>query len=150
MSEAHPHSGWFDGKTHSLPVRVYYEDTDFSGVVYHANYVRFMERGRTEALRASGRSHGELLAGEDLVFVVRRMDIIWSRPAKIDDALIIQSVFTRIRGARLNLVQRVMRGDELLASAQVELAVIDGSGRPKRLPKAIMELLEPFVDADAS
>lgn len=152
MSETRqPISGWFDGKRHHLPVRVYYEDTDFSGVVYHANYLKFMERARTESLRAAGQQgHGDLMQALDLVFVVRKMDIVWSRPARIDDALEVQSVFTHIRGARLQLVQRVMRGDELLVSADVELAAINSAGMPKRLPKDVAALLEPFVDANES
>lgn len=146
-----PPSGWFDGKAHYLPVRVYYEDTDFSGLVYHANYLKFMERGRTESLRARGQQgHGELMSGADLVFVVRGMDIGWRRAAHIDDALMVRSVFTHVRGARLKLVQQVLRGTEVLAQARVELAAINRAGVPKRLPKELVALLAPYVDPDAT
>src|SRR3954466_5637802 len=99
-----PSMGWLEGREHLLPVRIYYEDTDFSGVVYHANYLRFFERGRTDALRLAGIHHTELLA-DNAVFVVRRMEVDYLRPAKVDDALIVRSNFDPPRGARMLITQ---------------------------------------------
>ena len=124
---------------HAFPVRVYYEDTDFSGVVYHASYLRFMERGRTELLRARGVSQGTLLSaepGDRFGFAVRAMTIDFRRPARMDDLLTIETQVVEIGGASMELAQRVKRGDDLLVEATVRIAcVVDG--RPCRIPAAI-------------
>ena len=123
--------------THRLPVRVYYEDTDFSGVVYHASYLRFMERGRTEILRASGVDQSMLHAdGRGLFFAVRRMTIDYLKPARMDDELTIETRTTEVRGATLDVVQRVLRADEVLVTAQVLVASLS-AGRPVRIPDAL-------------
>ena len=126
---------------HRLPVRVYYEDTDFSGVVYHANYLRFLERGRTEFLRAAGVDqsalHGE---GEGLVFAVRRMTIDYLRPARMDDVLVVETHTAEMRGASLSIAQRILRGEEVLVTAEVRVAALAG-GRPARIPDALRALL---------
>ncbi len=141
-----PEAGHFEDGVHTLPIRIYYEDTDFSGVVYHASYLRFMERGRTEYLRLSGVSHTDLLDGETpLAFAVRTMNINFNRPARIDDVLTVQTRFTAARGARIFAHQTVMRGDEILISTDVQIACIDLGGRPKRLPPALLEQLAPFL-----
>ena len=104
---------------HIISVRVYYEDTDFSGVVYHASYLRFMERGRTELIRALGVEQRELFDGETaLGFAVRHIAIDFLKPAMMDDLLTIETVTVAARGATMDLVQRVLRGDEVLVSAQ--------------------------------
>ncbi len=122
---------------HRLPVRVYYEDTDFSGVVYHASYLRFMERGRTEQIRALGVAQRELFDGEtSLAFVVRRMVIDWLKPALMDDDLIVETTPTVARGASLELSQRILRGEEVLVTASVTVACI-GGGRARRIPEAL-------------
>ena len=118
-----------------FPIRIYYEDTDFSGVVYHAAYLKFFERGRTEALRACGVHHSELLAREEpLAFAVRKMTTEWLTPAKIDDMLEVQTRFLSAKGARMILSQEIWRDDALLARAEVEAACMSITGRPRRLP----------------
>ena len=125
-----------------LPIRIYYEDTDFSGVVYHAAYLKFFERGRTEALRACGVHHSELLAREEpLAFAVRRMTTEWLIPAKIDDMLEVRTRFVSAKGARMMLSQEIWRDDVLLARAEVEAASMSLSGRPRRLPADILAKL---------
>ncbi len=126
---------------HTLPIRVYYEDTDFSGVVYHASYLRFMERGRTELIRSLGVEQRELFDGETaLGFVVRHMAIDFLKPAVMDDALIVETVTVAARGATMDLVQRVLRGDEVLVSAQVKVACV-GGGRARRIPDGLRKRL---------
>ncbi len=119
----------------TLPIRIYYEDTDFSGVVYHAAYLKFFERGRTEALRASGVHHSELLRRDDpLAFAVRKMTTEWIAPARIDDMLEVRTVFTSAKGARMFLNQEIWREETLIARAEVEAVCMNLAGRPRRLP----------------
>ncbi len=123
-----------------IAVRVYYEDTDFSGVVYHARHLQFFERGRTEALRASGVSHTDLLArAEPLAFAVRRMTIEWRAPARIDDLLTVFTRFGEVRGARMMMTQEIAREGMVIATADVEAACMNLDGRPRRLPPEILE-----------
>jgi len=122
-----------------LPVRIYYEDTDFSGVVYHARYLHFFERGRTEALRACGVHHSEMLKREEpLAFAVRKMTTEWISPARIDDLLEVRTRFLDFKGARMLLSQEIHRGDALIARADVEAACMNLDGRPRRLPADLM------------
>ena len=108
-----PHQGWLDEKVHHLPIRIYYQDTDVSGIVYHARYLHFFERGRTESLRALGIHHSELAAQEDaLAFAVRRMNVEFVRAAKVDDILVVETLYKPQKGARLMIGQRILRGDE--------------------------------------
>jgi len=145
-----PTAGVFEGREHVLPVRVYYEDTDFTGVVYHANYVRYFERGRSDFLRAAGISHARLLDRPDpLAFVVIRMEIDFRAPARIDDALVIRTTYDSVRGPRLTIRQRVLREDVLIASAQVEAACISLDGRPRKPPKELVEILSPWFSPTA-
>ena len=119
-------------------VRVYYEDTDFSGVVYHARYLHFFERGRTEALRSCGISHTELLARpEPLAFAVRKMTTEWVAPARIDDLLEVVTRFAEVKGARMRVNQEIRRAGALIARADVEAACMNLDGRPRRLPAEI-------------
>lgn len=119
---------------HRLPIRVYYEDTDFSGVVYHASYLRFFERGRTEHLRSAGVDQSMLHAdGKGLNFAVRRMSIDFAKPARMDDMLTVETRTTAIRGATLDVEQRILRGDQVLVTATVLVAALSG-GRPVRIP----------------
>ena len=121
--------------TFLFPVRVYYEDTDFSGVVYHARYLHFFERGRTEALRECGVTHTELLARpEPLVFAVRKMTTEWIVPARVDDMLEVRTSFASVKGARMLLDQEIWRGETLLARAAVEAVCMTPGGKPRRLP----------------
>ena len=139
-------AGRIENGRHLLPVRVYYEDTDFSGVVYHANYLRFMERGRTDFLRLLGVHHNELadgLAGEALHFVVRHMEIDFRGSARIDDILEVQTWFRELRGARLYLDQVVVREGEILVAASVMAAMVGENGRPRRIPQPLLEKMHP-------
>ncbi len=127
---------------HRLPIRVYYEDTDFSGVVYHASYLRFMERGRTELIRALGVEQRELFDGDvALAFAVRRMGIEFLKPALMDDELVIETEPNGARGATMDLIQRVMRGNDVLVSAEVMVACV-GGGRARRIPDALRARLQ--------
>ncbi len=124
--------------TFTHPIRIYYEDTDFSGVVYHAAYLKFFERGRTEALRTSGVHHAELLKRDDpLAFAVRKMSTHWVAPARIDDILEVRTVFVSAKGARMFLTQEIWRDETLIAHAEVEAFCMTLTGRPRRLPSDI-------------
>ncbi len=146
-----PDGGRFDGLTHLLPVRVYYEDTDFTGVVYHANYLRYFERGRTEFLRMTGVSHVELGALDPPVaFAVIRMSIEFRKAARIDDALIVRTTYERIERARVHVRQSIIRqnagrGLDVIAEAVEEIACIDLNGRPRRPPQAFMDGLKGWI-----
>ena len=139
MSEAWPDlAGRLETGGHVLPVRIYFEDTDFSGVVYHGSYVRFLERGRTDFLRLAGIGHDALdkgvhggTHGEALAFTVRRMAIEFLKPARIDE----------IVGARGVLGQTIRRGAEILVTAEVTVALVNAAGRPRRFPKTMVEAL---------
>ena len=123
----------------TIAVRVYYEDTDFSGVVYHARYLHFFERGRTEALRAVGVSHTALLArDEPLAFAVRKMTTEWIAPARIDDMLDVTTRFLDVKGARMAIAQEMRCGATLIARADVEAACMNLAGKPRRLPPEII------------
>lgn len=144
-------AGRIVGQTHHLPVRVYYEDTDFSGIVYHANYLRFAERGRSDFLRLTGVNHADLFQGDDpLAFAIHRMEIDFVRPARIDDQLEVQTRYVRASGARLEAEQSIYLVDEAgklveIWRAKVFAACIDGEGRPRRLPRSAREALAAYV-----
>ncbi|QEE38139.1 MULTISPECIES: tol-pal system-associated acyl-CoA thioesterase [unclassified Methylobacterium] len=132
-----------DDAPHCLGVRVYYEDTDFSGFVYHASYLRFLERGRTELLRDLAGDQSDLhREASGLVFVVRRMALDFIRPARMDDQLTIVTRTRQLRGASMQLAQEVRRGDDLLVAADVLVACVR-DGRAIRLPEALRRLLAP-------
>ncbi len=123
---------------HRLMARVYYADTDFSGVVYHARYLEFLERGRSDFPRLAGVHHTELAEGrhgERIVWVVRRMEIDFRAPARIDDILTVDTRTQGISGARIVMAQQLRRGEEMLVEARVEAAIIGEGGRPRRFPK---------------
>jgi acyl-CoA thioester hydrolase len=129
-------AGWdwnFELTQHLFPLRVYYEDTDFSGVVYHASYLRFLERGRTEFIRACGIDQQKLHRETGVYFVVRRMEIDWIKPALMDDELVVETAPATLRGASMILSQRILRGQEVLTTAEVVVAILK-DGRPTRLP----------------
>ena len=147
MTDLMPASGSFGpDRIHRLPVRVYYEDTDFSGIVYHARYLHFFERGRTESLRAIGIHHSELAAADEpLAFAVRRMNVEFEKAARVDDILIVETLYRPQKGARLMIDQRIRRGPETIAGAQVQAVCIDGTGRAKRPPRSMAERWASFV-----
>jgi acyl-CoA thioester hydrolase len=133
--------GEIRGGRHVMPVRVYYEDTDFSGIVYHANYLRFMERGRSNYLRLLGLNQRSLFAeaqaeAPGFAFVVRSMQIEFLKPARMDDVLEVTTTYEEIKGASITLHQRVTRGDELLVEAHVRVAFVC-EGRAKPIPKVL-------------
>ena len=139
-------SGELTPSGHRLMARVYYADTDFSGVVYHARYLEFFERGRSDFLRLAGVHHTELADGkhgEKIVWVVRRMEIIFHAPARIDDILTVDTRTMRISGARIWMSQQLKRGAELLVEASVEAAIIGEIGRPRRFPKEWIDAFMP-------
>jgi acyl-CoA thioester hydrolase len=137
MPEAWPDlAGRLESGAHVLPVRVYFEDTDFSGAVYHANYLKFCERGRSDCLRLVGVHHHELHRSTGgLSFVVRHMDCDFLKPARIDDVLTVETRFSGQTGARLELAQRILRGEEVLFTADVTVALVNAAGRPQRIPE---------------
>ncbi len=142
VSEEWPQiAGEIRGDHHVLPVRVYYEDTDFSGFVYHANYIKFCERGRSDCLRILGVHHHELDSQDDggqSGFVVRKMNCEFLRPALIDYLLEVKTWFVLAKGARMELRQSVWHGQTCVFKADVTAALVDGRGRPKRFsPKMI-------------
>ncbi|MCX2725396.1 tol-pal system-associated acyl-CoA thioesterase [Roseibium salinum] len=138
---------------HVLPVRVYYEDTDFTGIVYHGAYVRFFERARSDFLRLLGIHHKELADGTHgaaLAFAVRSMTLDFQRSARIDDILEVHTSLSEHKGARVKLDQLIYRGGELLVSAAVTVAVITAEGRPIRLPQPLAERLLHHVPGETS
>jgi acyl-CoA thioester hydrolase len=141
-----PHlAGRMEGSSHRLPVRVYYEDTDFSGFVYHANYLKFCERGRSDWLRLLGLHHHELMRGDNVTsgmalgFVVRKLEAEFFKPAIIDDVLEVETSIISVTGARLNLLQTVWRDDTRLFEMKVTVAMVDGNGRPQRFAKDMLD-----------
>ena len=140
-----PSAGFLEGREHVLPVRVYYEDTDFTGVVYHGNYVRYFERGRSDFLRIAGVTHADLLDRPDpAAFAIVRMEIDFKRVARIDDALAVRTTYDSARGPRLFISQRITRGEELVCQAAVEAACIDLQGRPRKPPPGMLDTLRPL------
>jgi acyl-CoA thioester hydrolase len=135
---------------HVLTVRVYYEDTDFTGIVYHANYLRYMERGRTNYLRLLGTDHRALFEETEeeapgFAFVVRSMSIDFLKPARMDDVLEILTEPQEVKGASITLHQRIMRGDDLLVEARVRVAFISG-GRARPIPKPLRVAMKADLD----
>jgi acyl-CoA thioester hydrolase len=133
------------GRFHVLPVRVYFEDTDFSGLVYHASYVRWCERGRSDFLRLLGTDHAQLMSGETgrepSAFVVRRMTLDYMRPAKIDDVLEIETRPKSMTAASLVLTQIIKRGGQQLFEAELMVVLVSQSGKPLRLRPEIKAAL---------
>ncbi len=126
---------------HEFALRVYYEDTDLAGIVYYANYLKFIERGRTEWVREQGIDQSKLRDDEGLVFAVRRVEADYLAPARFDDDLIVRTSVEQMSGARIILSQDVMRGKDLLFSAQVTLVALTLEGQPTRLPANIRRIV---------
>ena len=141
-----PRDGRFVGREHRFPVRVYFEDTDVAGIVYYANYLRFMERARSDMLRLVGvDQRGALDAGIG-VYAVADVSIRYRRPAKLDDALLVVSRIREVRAASCVIHQQVMRGDEILTDAEVTAACVSPDGRPRRQPRDWVSRFREFVD----
>jgi acyl-CoA thioester hydrolase len=147
---AMPASGAFEGREHVLPVRVYYEDTDFTGVVYHAGYLRFFERGRTEFLRAIGVEHAALLElPEPCAFALTRIAVEFRKAARVDDALEVRTKYHSVRGVRIGAAQRIVRDGALIAEADVEVVCIRPDGRPRRPPPVLTQRMASFLSSEA-
>jgi acyl-CoA thioester hydrolase len=144
-------AGRIEGETHILPLRVYFEDTDFTGLVYHANFLKFCERGRSDFIRLLGIDHRSLEnpeQGEPAVFVVRRIEIDYLKPARIDEVLEIVTRCAEVGGATLVLDQEVRRDNTTLARAKVNVVLVSRVGKPQRLGALVRGALERFVNLD--
>lgn len=142
-------AGRIDGETHVLPVRVYFEDTDFTGLVYHANFLKFCERGRSDFIRTLGIDHRSLAnpdEGEPAVFVVRRIEVDYLKPARIDEVLEVVTRCAEIGGATLVLSQEVRRDGVVLARLKVSVVLVSKTGKPQRLGQLVRGALERFAN----
>ena len=133
---------------HVLPIRIYYEDTDTGGIVYHANYLRYAERARTEMLRLVGIEQREVARDLGLFFAVRGFAVDYHKPAVLDDLLEVRSRLTRLGAASLDAVQKVQRSGTALAVMRVRIACIGRDGRPLRIPTDLREALQVFCQID--
>lgn len=147
-SEPQPDTGSFDGAEHLLPIRVYTENTDVGGMVYHGEYLRFFERGRTEFLRLLNITQSALMSpqGEDMVFAVVRVEIDYKAQSKIDDVLIVHTKVAKIRAASFEIEQWITRADDMVTKAYITVATLEKSGRPRRMPGMLREKLEHLMD----
>ena len=141
--------GHFADGVHVLPLRVYYEDTDAAGIVYYANWLRFLERGRTELLRLLGQQHSALRDSRGINWVVRRCTIDYLKPARLDDVIEVLTSCAELRGASLEMIQQARRNGETLVRAELLIACMRSDGRPARLPAEVREALAS-VSAAAS
>ena len=140
-----PYRGGFVGAEHRFALTVYFEDTDTAGVVYYANYLRFMERARSDMLRAVGIDQQEMLRGDGSAYYVAHVDIRYRRPARLNDELQVVSSVEQVRASSVRIQQRVMRGPELLTDASVTAAFLDREARPRRQPKEWVEKFSKLV-----
>ena len=129
------------GTTHSMPLRVYYEDTDAAGIVYYANYLKFAERGRTEMMRDLGFAHSEIAEATGIVFTVRRFSADYRAAARLDDALTVETRIAEIGAATLSLDQQIRRGGETIVALDVLVACVGRDGRPRRVPPGLRAAL---------
>lgn len=140
-----PFAGRFEGTEHRFALRVYFEDTDLSGVVYHANYLRFMERARSDMLRVAGIDQRAAHEAGEGAYAVADLAIRYLAPARLDDALVVVSRLMQVRAASVLIQQRVMRGGQKLASAEVTAAFVTPSGRPRRQPAEWLAIYNRLV-----
>lgn len=131
---------------HEFPIRVYYEDTDLAGIVYYANYLKFIERARSEWVRSLGVDQAKMKSEEDVVFAVRRVEADYLKPAKYDDELVVRTELSSVSPARLNLVQSVLRGEDPLFRSDVTIVCLSANGKPARLPAKFRENLEESIE----
>ena len=134
------------GKAHLFPLRVYFEDTDVAGIVYYANYLRFLERARSDMLRAIGVDQRAALEGGEGVYAVAEVSVRYKAPARLADDLLVVTEVKEVRAASVLIQQRVMRGEQILADAMVTAAFLSPEGRPKRQPRAWVEMFERLVE----
>ena len=146
MSETLESFGKFVGKVHVLPIRIYYEDTDLSGIVYHANYLRFMERGRTEFFRAAGiHKLAELDGPEPFAWTLRKAALEYLRPARLNDLIEVHTSATSLTGVRMTASQDIYCNGQQLTHGEVEACIISLNGRPRRIPQETRDKLSPFL-----
>lgn len=150
MNPLQPTAGSIDEGVHCLPVRVYWEDTDAGGIVYHANFIRYFERGRSDLLRLIGATASDMMSAKDdaLVYVVRRLELDYLRPARLDDALIVHTALQRVRAAAVAVRQWVSREGAILAEGRLEVAAVTPEGRPRRWPAKVKEAFEELLRAE--
>lgn len=137
-----PYAGGFADGVHRFALRVYFEDTDLTGIVYHANYLRYLERARSDMLRAAGIDQRAAHEAGEGAYAVADLAIRYRRPARLEDALVVHSRVADVRAASCLIHQRVMRGDEVVAEAEVTAAFLTPDGRPRRQPRAWVEAFE--------
>lgn len=137
-----PRSGYFEGGEHRFPVRVYFEDTDTSGIVYHANYLRFMERARSDMLRLAGIDQRAAMGAGKGAYAVVDLAIRYRAPARLDDDLLVVSTVAEVRAASCVIHQRVMSGETILSQAEVTAALVSREGRPRRQPREWVEIFK--------
>lgn len=140
-----PAGGRFQGRTHLFPLRVYFEDTDLSGVVYHANYLRFMERARSDMLRVAGIDQRAAFDAGDGAYAIADLHLRYHAPARLDDALVVASEVRQVTPARVVIQQSVRRASVLLTAARVTAALVGPDGRPRRQPRAWVDLYRQLV-----
>jgi acyl-CoA thioester hydrolase len=140
--------GWFDGIEHRFPVRVYFEDTDLSGVVYHANYLRYMERARSDMLRLAGIDQRAAFEAGEGAYAVADLRIRYAAPARLDDDLLVATRLRQVRAAAVVIHQRVSRGGETLTEAEVTAALVAPNGRPRRQPAAWVEIYRRLLSTE--
>jgi len=140
-----PQAGRFEGREHRYPVRVFFEDTDLSGVVYHANYLRFMERARSDMLRLAGIDQRAVFDAGEGAYAVTDLAIRYRAPARLDDALVVASRVIAVRAASVVIHQTVRRGSLVLTEADVTAALVASNGRPKRQPAAWVNIYNSLV-----
>jgi len=146
MTSEAPGCGFLKDGEHCLPLRVYYEDTDAAGIVYHASYLRFAERGRSEFLRLAGIDQRRLAREHDFAFAVRQATLDYRWPAYLDDALLVRSRLGRLGAASVEIAQEIVRDRQTLVTIMVKVACVAlSSGKPKRLPAAVRSALSPFA-----
>jgi acyl-CoA thioester hydrolase len=139
-------AGRFEGKTHILPVRIYYADTDLSGVVYHANYLAYMERGRSEFFRHAGIVRlAQLEEPEPTAWTLRKVELEYLRPARVDDLIEVHTRLAALSGARMNAHQDVYLNGQMLTRGRIEACIITLSGKPRRIPQDMRDKLAPFL-----
>lgn len=141
-----PPSGVFDGPRHLFPVRIYFEDTDLSGVVYHANYLRYMERARSDMLSVAGIDQRAAVDAGEGYYVVADLRIRYRRPARLDDALVVATTIKGFTAASATIHQRVMLGQDILTDAEVLAAFVSPGGRPRRQPREWLAIFERLLE----
>jgi len=145
MNALVPTSGVMRGRVHVFPVRVYYEDTDAGGVVYYANYLKFAERGRTELLRTLEIEQQRLRAETGMLFVVHQGEIKYRSPARLDDALTVETALMELGAASVTMRQEIRRGNDDIASLTAQVACVSSDGKPMRMPAELRRTLEQYV-----